>query len=139
MLTDRFYSGPLDGQEQPADRLVEVRRFDPVSGALYVRDPDREQDGVRAWKLAAASDLGAPMTHLAVAAHRGEAVTLACSDAGLGRGLGAQGSVVVWWQAHPAGGSAGCLTEYFLVRLELVVATRSGRIALQYGRIVPLD
>lgn len=53
-LNDRFYGGPLDGHEQPANWELQESRYDPATGALYLRNMQADSNNHRAWHRAVA-------------------------------------------------------------------------------------
>lgn len=76
MFAEKFYGGPADGHEAPADLTQERRLMDPRTGAMYSRAPDLDTAETRGWKFQGGGDAGTGLTHLAVQAAKGEALTL---------------------------------------------------------------
>lgn len=49
VFVDKFYGGPLDGQEQAADKGGTEPRFNAETDSRYKRWPELDSEGVRSW------------------------------------------------------------------------------------------
>lgn len=98
-FVDKFYGGPLDGQEQLATEGVEdfpvTPVLDPESLAQYERSPSLDTEVVRAWVPTRKPLEG--MQQLGIHAARGEHLTLdqLASLVDGARGLGLPGTAPV--------------------------------------------
>ena len=76
---DKFYGGPLDGQEQAVDSGSDEPRLDAGSGARYERCKELDTAEVRAWYVAPEEPVLSlsPITSIGLHAQKGEVITLA--------------------------------------------------------------